>query len=308
MVFRDYGSFGKCCVVDLGEAEVLVTLDFGPRVIRLGPKGGLNLFKEFSSGDAVGDFGFRLYGGHRLWSGPENPAICYLPDNEPVAAEEGATGVRLTAPPNEAEIEKSLGLIPIGGRSLKLAHVLTNRSAKTIELFPWALTAMAPGGACYVPLPEFRAHTDDLLPATPVVAWRYTDFSDPRWRFGPGFLSLSQTSASQPQKAGLWVEQGLAAYVLGDLVFVKRFEPHRPEECPDFGCNFEMFTNEEMLEIESVGPVRSLQPGESLQHVETWYLRKTSDFGQSNLGSRNWLMQAAANCPLMPVGLRLTAD
>lgn len=301
MVFREYGSFGKCWVVDLGEAEALVTLEFGPRVIRLGFKGGSNLFKEFAGGDSVGDLGFRLYGGHRLWSGPEVPTTCYLPDNEPVAAIEVPDGVRFTSPANAAGIEKSLDLRSIGDRSVTLAHRLTNRSDAPLELFPWALSAMAPGGVCYVPLPEFRAHTEDLLPATPLVAWRYTDFSDPRWRFTPGALSLSQTESHSPQKAGLWVEQGLAAYVLESWVFLKRFEPHRPEDCPDFGCNFEMFTNGEMLEIESVGPIRSLQPGESLDHFETWYVRQTSEFHALRSGSREWLNEAAATCPFRAV-------
>ncbi|MEI6376491.1 MAG: hypothetical protein WCO97_04790, partial [bacterium] len=37
-------------------------------------------------------------------------------------------------------------------------------------------------------------------------------------------------------------------------------------------CNFETFTNSDMLEIESLGPLATLQPGESTSHPETWHL------------------------------------
>jgi hypothetical protein len=39
---------------------------------------------------------------------------------------------------------------------------------------------------------------------------------------------------------------------------------------PDFGCNFETFSNAHMLEIESLSPLRTLAPGESVGHTESW--------------------------------------
>ncbi len=41
---------------------------------------------------------------------------------------------------------------------------------------------------------------------------------------------------------------------------------------PDLGCNFETFTNEEMLEVEALGPLVDLGPGASTSHTEHWQL------------------------------------
>jgi len=46
--------------------------------------------------------------------------------------------------------------------------------------------------------------------------------------------------------------------------------PHA--QYPDFGCNFELFTNAEFLELETLGPVVTLQPGQATHHTEHWWL------------------------------------
>jgi hypothetical protein len=41
---------------------------------------------------------------------------------------------------------------------------------------------------------------------------------------------------------------------------------------PDFGCNFEVFTNPEFLELETLAPIVELAPRECTNHTETWAL------------------------------------
>jgi len=41
---------------------------------------------------------------------------------------------------------------------------------------------------------------------------------------------------------------------------------------PGMGCNTELFTNADMLEVESLGPLVALAPGKKVEHVEDWYL------------------------------------
>src|SRR5882724_5504614 len=38
------------------------------------------------------------------------------------------------------------------------------------------------------------------------------------------------------------------------------------------GCSFETFTNNEFLEIETLGPMTKLLPGETVEHVAHWAL------------------------------------
>ena len=46
----------------------------------------------------------------------------------------------------------------------------------------------------------------------------------------------------------------------------------RTAHYPDGGCNFETFTNQDMLEMESLGPIVTLEPGKSVEHTEVWDL------------------------------------
>jgi hypothetical protein len=41
---------------------------------------------------------------------------------------------------------------------------------------------------------------------------------------------------------------------------------------PDGGCNSELFTNPEFLELETLGPLVELKPGQTGEHVERWWL------------------------------------
>jgi len=161
-------------------------------------------------------------------------------------------------------------------------HRITNHNIWEVTLAPWALTVMAPGGRVIVPQEPYRPHPDFLLPVRPLVLWGYTDMSDPRWRWGKRYVQLRQDSTAQyPQKFGALNTLGWAAYVNGDRVFLKRF-PYDPQaHYPDFGCNCEFFTNNRMLEVESLGGLVTLRPGESVTHEEHWYLWRGVQVGES---------------------------
>jgi hypothetical protein len=134
---------------------------------------------------------------------------------------------------------------------------------------------MAPGGRAIFPQEPFRPHPDALLPARALVIWPYTNMADPRFRWGERFIQLRQDpTASSLQKFGLMNTRGWGAYELHGQLFLKRFafDPHATYA--DFGCNTECFTNAEMLEVESLGPLTRLAPGASVEHVEHWVLER----------------------------------
>ncbi len=58
-----------------------------------------------------------------------------------------------------------------------------------------------------------------------------------------------------PQKLGTFNTDSWAAYVLNGEVFIKRAKANPTATYPDFGCSMETFTNNEFLEIETLGPM-----------------------------------------------------
>lgn len=124
-------------------------------------------------------------------------------------------------------------------------------------------------------------------PHTRLPMWAYTDFSDKRWQFNEKHLILRHDpTVAAPQKAGLFNQDTLAAYLLGEDLFVKYYRANAAGTYPDFHCSFEMFTNGDFLELETLGPLVDLEPGESVSHVEVWSLHpniRIRDFNDNEL-------------------------
>jgi len=281
-----YGGWENCVRLSNSEVELIATIDVGPRIIRLGFTGDRNEFAEYK--DMMGKTGgdeWRIYGGHRLWHAPEVKPRTYYPDNAPVewSIVEGA--LQLTPPPEaDCGIQKQI-LVTLEGRTnrVRLVHRITNKNQWPVELAPWSLSVMAPGGRAIIPQEPFQSHEGALLPARPMVLWFYTNMADPRWTWGSKYIQLRQdAAATTPQKLGARISNGWAAYVSGDHVFVKRFPLVDEAKYPDFGCNAEFFTNAVMLEMESLGPLGVLQPGETVEHVEVWSLHRGVDVGTTD--------------------------
>jgi len=279
-----------------GHAELIVTLDVGPRVISYRTAGGENVFRMFD--EQLGGRGEAKWlprGGHRFWLAPEDPVLSYIPDNGPVAHCEVSTfEVEMENPPNEQmPIRKrlSVALDPQSNR-VRVMHRAENRGDRPWRCATWGLSVMRPGGLEIIPLPPPGSWPRDLLPNRNLVLWPYTDLCDPRWHWGRCFITLRQENAP-PTKLGLLHREGWVAYYCRRSLFVKAIEFDPQAIYPDGGCNFETFTNPEMLELEALGPLVELAPGESTGHLETWTLRENVDPPPANddaLG--DWLAEA----------------
>lgn len=294
-----YGGWNRCLRIVAGETEAIVTLEVGPRIIRYGFIGGPNELVEYDKdmGKTGGDE-YRSYGGHRLWIAPEEDPKTMHSDNQPVEHREEDGWHILTAPTEKWFVQKEVR-IKAEGDALRIEHRIYNRGAYPAELAPWALTVMAAGGTCLFPQPEFIGHSEKVLPARPLVQWNYTDMADPRWTWGKSVIRLEQREDGGPQKLGAFIEQGFAAYANHGNVFLKRFGAESDYVYPDFGCNFETFTRQDMLEVESLGPMESVAPGDYATHPETWYLIGQQEVPVDDQTCGEWLTGLAADRPLL---------
>ncbi|HLP00052.1 MAG TPA: hypothetical protein VK171_15765, partial [Fimbriimonas sp.] len=100
----------------------------------------------------------------------------------------------------------------------------------------------------------------------------YTRLDDPRYTLGEDFIELRSTDDPNPTKFGCYVTQGEATYTNLGLTFTKRWQP-QPGPHPDMGCNFESYTKQGMLEVETLGPLTTIPAqGNSPVHTEYWNL------------------------------------
>jgi hypothetical protein len=273
MEIISYGGWNRCARLVSGDVELVVTLEIGPRVIRCGLTGGPNEFVEHP--EDMGHKGggpYRSYGGHRLWVAPEVEAITLQPDNDPVEhTSDGATSV-FTTRTDRWHVQKEIRITPLGGGAFELEHRLYNRGGHPLELTTWALTQLAPNGEAYFPMPSFKPHTEEVLPDRPLALWGYTDLSDPRWTWSQSLGQLRQDPARGPQKIGMFCPQGWAAYANHGNLWIKVFDAVLGGDYADYGCNFETFTNQKMLELESLGEVTIVDADDHTGHIERWGL------------------------------------
>ena len=97
--------------------------------------------------------------------------------------------------------------------------------------------------------------------------------ADPHWKFTKKYLTLRQDpNNADPQKLGMFNADTWAAYLLNSEAFLKHTKAEPEKTYPDFGCSFETFTNNEFLEIETLGPMTDVQPRQTVEHAEHWAL------------------------------------
>jgi hypothetical protein len=148
-------------------------------------------------------------------------------------------------------------------------HRLTNEGDALLVAAPWALSVMAPGGYAVIPQPRLGTHPADYAPNRAIVAWPFTDLADERLHLGRRTIVLTQKEGP-PIKFGLRHTAGWVAYFCHGHLFLKSVPFIDGENYPDLGANFEAFANAEFLELETLGPLKQIAPGETLLHNESW--------------------------------------
>jgi hypothetical protein len=268
--------------------ELIITLDVGPRIIRYAFPGDKNVFVEMAGQmGGTGEKEWMIRGGHRLWTAPEGPHS-YAPDNGPVTYKKiSDSAVEVAEPANKQfGFQKTLRIELLAGEVVKITHLLANTTDKPLDISPWVLSVMAPGGVALIPQPELDLHPsefpdgravkdEEYLPNREMVLWPFTDLTDGRYAFSQNFLRVTYLPERPATKLGLKLPTGWVAYQNGDNVFAKHFTYDPAQPYPDRGVNFEIFTNVAILELESLAPAVALAPGSAATHVEHWVLRKS---------------------------------
>ncbi|MDF2634001.1 MAG: hypothetical protein K0R78_875 [Pelosinus sp.] len=271
-----FKNFGNCLELSNGRMDVVVTTEHGPRVIRVGFIGQENEFCDDSlvSNKTYNDEEWKMRGGHRLWHSPEYFPRTYIADNDPIEWKliENGNGVILTQKSEPwVQIQKSMEItLTTEGNKVKIKHQVTNKNAWPIELSAWAISVMAPGGKEIVP----QSTRDTGLLGNRVIAlWPYSKMNDHRVYWGEKYITVTQdSSAKQAFKFGISNEDGWAAYFNHGNVFIKRYAHIMGVKYPDFGVSYETYTNDFMVELESLSPLTRLEPEATLSHEEEWEL------------------------------------
>jgi hypothetical protein len=254
-------------------ARVEYLLDAGPRLVRLSVGGGENLLAEAPEvcwPTAAGVF--HLRGGHRVWASPEVSGVTDEPDDRPITVEELANGaVRLLGQPGPRSNLQPELIVRLDDECPRVVvrNRLINHGVEPAHVAAWGITMLRQGGLAVLPQPRGTLPGRELQPNRLLALWPYASWQDGRLRVtdAAGFV---RSVPGEPFKVGQWNPDGWLAYVLGQTVFLKRFYADHGGLYADLGCNAEVYANQAYIELESLGPLLELQPGESVAHTEIW--------------------------------------
>lgn len=280
---KEYSTYGKCVCIDNGKMELYVTIDIGPRIIKLNLKGKENMMfndtehkifhNESNLQDMFGkDKAWYIYGGHRFWVSPEKHPETYYPDNDPVAYEVDGNVFTFYAPKQVFTGWQETMVITVDENEAKASvkHVLTNMSERTQKASIWGLNVTDKGGKAFV---KQANEETGLLSNRTLMLWPYNVMTDKRFYMDDEFVGLAQdVNAEKAFKIGTNNTPGIAVCVNHGTAFKITWEYVKGAEYPDNGCSCEMYSCANFLEVETLSPLYTLKPGEVCELVENWEL------------------------------------
>lgn len=199
---------------------------------------------------------------NQVWMGRWTGQVTGERSARMTSVEHQATGVQLI---RDFELAAS-------GTKLVCRQTIKNISDRTTEWCHWSRTFALGNGVCVIPLsdssrfPEHyvRYQSGDLINIRP---------SDASIQRKGQFLVISDVP-EQP-KLGMDSMEGWFAYLMkNDLMFVKSY-PTYPERVYNEVASLSIsiwYPQENMVELEPIGPRERLQPGQSASFEETWEL------------------------------------
>ena len=264
--------------IDGGAVRLMVTTSVGPRVLGLLTEDGRNHFAELPDVtlDCPGSDPIHLRGGSRLWAAPEDPRVTYRPDDDPVGVEEIVDGIRLATRPDPVSgTSRETSIRVTGPGRFSLEYRVFNRSESPQRLAAWAITMMAPGGRAWLPVLTEPFDPGGFQGQRNIVLWPYSRNDDPRLVLHDHAIELRASAIAEhglsvPFKVGSSLRRGWVAHWRDGVLLVKYAGHDEASDYADMGASGQLYSNGDFTELETLGPLTDLAPGEAAAHHEDW--------------------------------------
>lgn len=276
--FVDFAGYTHCVQLENPTTVVILGPHAGGRVLSYTLNGKESLFRNeaqdgwVSSADAhpvnVSAGRFDIGPEHtipkhpKLWRGPWQIEITGPRQARMTSVEDDATGVLLT---RDFKLSEE-------GSHLSVTQTIHNISAETKHWCHWGRTLAQGHGICLIPLTPNSRFPENYIMYGPGSVINFRP-KDPNLRTRDGFLEI--IGPPEHAKLGMDSHAGWFAYLMrNDVLFVKRYKTY-----PDRAYN-EMaaltisiwYKDDEVCELEPIGPKENIPPGQSASFTEDWWL------------------------------------
>lgn len=268
----------EAVLIEAGPVRLVASTSVGPRILALLTEDGANAFAELPDMTlpCPGSQPIHLRGGHRLWAAPEEPRVTYRPDDDPVRVEHIPDGVRLTTPSDAvAGTIRETSITITGPGCVRLDYRVTNTADRPQHLAAWAITMMAPLGRAWLPYIAGEFDAGGFQAQRNIVLWSYTHTDDPRYILSDAAIELrtalvAERGITDSFKVGTSLRRGWLAHWREGVLFVKRAAHDETATYADMGASAQVYSHRTFTELETLGPLTDLAPGQAAHHREDW--------------------------------------
>jgi hypothetical protein len=299
----EHGGLGAIEIVHAG-ARMVVVHEIGPRIASFGPARGEDLLFWDAEGEhRRGPWSLR--GGHRVWitrPGADESEETYAADDRPCRVRRTARGLTATAPPDATGLARAIAIRTVPGAFVVESRV-TNASDMLWSGGLWALTCTRPRRRTTygVPLGGGPPGWDVFTIVVP-RAWgggHTSRVDDPQIGFTQDCVVVRPRGVET--KRMIQAPRGTIGMTDPDLdVTFLKVAPYDAAGAYPLHTNVAFYVGPRsfMVELETMGPQRTLPPGATLTHVETWSLVAPIDWSR-------WTPEGEVSSPrARPAGAR----
>jgi hypothetical protein len=261
--------------------RLVIIVDFGPRIAFWGRPNGENLLlwapgKHFREK-------WELFGGHRVWVTRPMADECeetYLQDNQACEVKQIDNGWKVTTPENSFNrTKRGITVKVIDNNKLEVDNFLINTGDMLYSGGVWALTCTVPTNKTRYGIPLGHEKMWDYCKIVMFRKWNGHNggYNDNQFTFGEDMMQV--VPKGKENKRMIQADKGIIAMhdPARDILFAKKATYNRELNYPQ-GCNIAIYVGPEnfMVEMETMGPEKTIKPGEYVYNKEIWVLESSA--------------------------------
>ena len=262
-------EFGHCVMISANELQIIVTIDYGPRIVSITENSSPNLIYHER------DREFHRCHGHKMKLTIDRPSNSLYCDNSPVMYSLLDDGIKFTQTATEPiPLEISMDIV-LGSESnnIMIVHSVVNKSKEPVKLSIYTETPVKRDGFIFIPQSNIAEHDK---PSRILTLWDNSKWTDNRLYIGNQYVTVCGNNNPSRLKIGSNNTAGWCGYINGINSFVKRYVHNRNALYPFCHCSTYATAKEKYLSIQTSSPFYRIGHLEIARHVENWVFLKAN--------------------------------